>query len=121
MPYVDGFVIPVPRKNVDAYRRIAARAGRIWMEHGARQYIEAVGDDLKASFGLPFPRLVRLKPGETVLYSFIIYRSRAHRDRVNKKVMSDPRILRMMEKGKMPFDERRMSYGGFRSIVAFGG
>jgi uncharacterized protein YbaA (DUF1428 family) len=117
--YIDGFVIPVPKKNVATYRRIASRAGRIWMEHGALQYIEAVGDDLKTSYGLPFPRLTRLKPGEIVLFSFVVYRSRAQRDRVNKKIMSDPRILRMMEKG-MPFDERRMSHGGFRSIVAFG-
>ncbi len=119
MAYVDGFVIPIRKRNMPAYRRIAARAGKVWMEYGALHYIEAVGDDLNVPYGLPFPRLVRAKPGETVLYSFIVYGSRAQRDRINRKVMEDPRILRMMNsKAGMPFETRRMSSGGFRSIVA---
>ncbi|HEX7045212.1 MAG TPA: DUF1428 domain-containing protein [Burkholderiales bacterium] len=115
MPYVDGFVIPVPKKNLDAYRRIARKAGRIWREHGALEYRECVADDVNVKFGLPFPRLAKLKPGETVLFSWIVYRSRAHRDRVNAKVMKDPRMH--MDKTPMPFDLKRMSFGGFEVLV----
>lgn len=119
MAYIDGFVIPIPRRNLPAYRRMAARAGKIWLEHGALQFIESTGDDLQTQHGVPFPKLARAKPGETVLFSFIVYTSRAHRDRVNKRVMSDPRIGKMMSgKAKMPFDDRRMTWGGFKSIVA---
>ena len=113
--YVDGFVIPVPKRNLAIYRRVAARAGKIWREHGALEYVEAVGDDLKAKGMMPFSRTARAKSGETVIFSWIVYKSRAHRDRVNAKVMKDPRILKMMP--VMPFDAKRMAYGGFRIIV----
>ena len=113
--YVDGFVIPVPRKNVAAYRRIAAKAGRIWREHGALEYLECVGDDLAIKGMTPFPKLARAKKGETVFFSFIVYRSKAHRDRVNAKVMADPRLH--MEASAMPFDAKRMAYGGFLALV----
>lgn len=115
MPYVDGFVIAVPKKNLAAYRRISRKAGKIWREHGALEYRECVGDDLAIRFGLPFPRLARLRPGETVVFSWIVYKSRAQRDRINKKVMADPRLK--MDKTEMPFDVKRMSWGGFKTIV----
>ena len=117
MKYVDGFLLPVPRKNVQAYRRIAQKAGKIWKEHGALEYRECLGDDLKVKFGVPFTRTVKLKPGETVVFSWIVYKSRAHRDSVNAKVMKDPRIAKMMDMKSMPFDDKRMSYGGFQIIV----
>ena len=117
MAYVDGFVIPIPKRNVAAYQRIARRAGRIWMDLGALAYYETVGDDLGNDWGVPFPKLARVKSGETVVFSWILYRSKAHRDRVNKALMTDPRMKRMMAM-KMPFDMKRMSYGGFRSLVA---
>jgi uncharacterized protein YbaA (DUF1428 family) len=113
--YVDGFLLPVPRKNVAAYRRISAKAGRIWREYGALEYRECVGDDLGKG-PASFPRRSRSKPGETVVFSWIVYKSRAHRDRVNAKVMKDPRIAKMGV-GSMPFDVKRMSYGGFRVLV----
>jgi uncharacterized protein YbaA (DUF1428 family) len=115
--YVDGFVLPVPKKNVQTYRRIAQKAGKIWREYGALEYRECVGDDLKVKFGLPFPRLGKLKPNETVFFSWIVYKSRAHRDSVNKKVMRDPRMAKMMASGPMPFDTKRMAYGGFKILV----
>jgi uncharacterized protein YbaA (DUF1428 family) len=115
--YVDGFVLPLPKKNVRAYRRIAEKAGRIWREHGALEYRECVGDDLGVKMGIPFPRTVRLKRGETVAFSWIVYKSRAHRDRVNDKVMKDPRIAKMIDPKKMPFDHKRMVYGGFKVLV----
>ena len=117
MRYVDGFVLAVPEKNLKVYRSIAQKAGKIWKEHGALEYIEAVGDDLDVKFGVSFVKLAKPKPGETVLFSFIIYKSRAHRDQVNKKVMSDPRMNKIMEKKPMPFDYKRMAYGGFKTIV----
>lgn len=117
MSYVDGFLVSVPEENLKQYRSIAQKAGKIWKEHGALQYIEAVGDDLDVKFGKSFLKTVKPKPGETVLFSFIIYKSRADRDKVNAKVMSDPRMNKMMGKGPMPFDVKRMSYGGFKSIV----
>ncbi|HEU4432355.1 MAG TPA: DUF1428 domain-containing protein [Pyrinomonadaceae bacterium] len=117
MRYVDGFVLPVPEKNMKVYRSIAQKAGKIWKEHGALEYIETVGDDLDHKFGVSFVKLAKTKPGETVLFSFIVYKSRAHRDQVNKKVMSDPRMLKMMQKGPMPFDIKRMAYGGFKGLV----
>lgn len=117
--YVDGFVIPVPRKNLKSYFAIARRAGKVWKEHGALEYCEAVCDDANPDFGVPFPKLAATKPGETVIFSWIVYKSRAHRDRVNAKVMKDPRITRMMEGQKMPFDSNRMSYGGFKIGVDF--
>jgi uncharacterized protein YbaA (DUF1428 family) len=115
--YVDGFVLTVPKKNVQAYRRMAQASGKIWRGHGALEFRECVGDDLKVKMGLPFPRLTRLKRGETVFFSWIVYKSRAHRDSVNKKVMKDPRIAKMMQQGPMPFDPRRMAYGGFKILV----
>jgi uncharacterized protein YbaA (DUF1428 family) len=118
MPYVDGFVIPIPKKNIEAYRKMARKAGKVWMEHGALEYRECVGDDLDLeAMGRPFPKLARTKAGETVLFSWIVYKSRAHRDRVNARVMKDPRIQAMMDPKKMPFDGKRMSYGGFRTVV----
>jgi uncharacterized protein YbaA (DUF1428 family) len=117
MAYVDGFVVPVPKKNVAAYRRMARAAGKIWKEHGALEFRECVGDDLNHKFGMPFPKLARTKPGETVFFSWILYRSKAQRDRVNKKIMADPRIARMMEGKPTPFDAKRMAYGGFKVLV----
>ena len=118
MPYVDGFLIPIPKKNLEAYRRIARKAGKVWKEHGALEYRECVGDDLDIKdMGKAFPRMARLKPGETVLFSWIVYKSRAHRDRVNARVMKDPRITSMMASNDMPFDVKRMAYGGFKVVV----
>ncbi len=117
MPYVDGFVLAVPRKNLAAYRRVAARAGRIWRKHGALEYRECSGDDLKNNWGVAFPRLAKVKPGETVVFSWIVYKSRADRDRVNNKVMKDPRMTKMMNPTKDIFDVKRMAYGGFKVIV----
>jgi uncharacterized protein YbaA (DUF1428 family) len=117
MSYVDGFVIPVPKKNLRAYTHMAKQACKIWLEHGAVQYFECVGDDLDVPGGMmPFPKQLALKPGETVVFAWVIYKSRAHRDRVNAKIMSDPRMAEMM-KGKSPFDTKRMLYGGFKTIV----
>ena len=116
MNYVDGFVLPVPKKNVEAYRRLAQKAGKIWREHGALEYRECVGDDLDVKIAVPFPRRIRLKPGETVVFSWIVFKSRAHRDRVNAKVMADPRIAQMCPES-MPFDCKRMVYGGFKILV----
>lgn len=117
MRYVDGFVVPVPEENLKVYRGIAQKAGKIWKEHGALQYIEAVGDDLENNWGVSFPKLAKLKPGEVPLFSFIVYKSRADRDKVNTKVMSDPRMKKMMEGGPMPFEVKRMAYGGFKILV----
>jgi len=116
MAYVDGFVIALPRRKLPLYRRIARQAGKIWKKHGALEYRECAGDDLNIKMGVPFPKLARVKPGETVVFSWILYRNRRDRDRVNAKVMKDPRIERMM-KVPMPFDMKRMAYGGFKVIV----
>ena len=118
--YVDGFVIPVPKRNVAVYRRMARRAGKVWMDYGALEYRECVGDDLKATRVTPFTRASRARGGETVVFSWIVYKSRAHRDRVNAKVMKDPRIATMMDEKAMPFDGKRMVYGGFKMIVDLG-
>ena len=115
--YVDGFVIPVPKRNIAAYRRMAQLAGKVWREHGALDYRECVGDDLKVKVCLSFPKGIKAKPGETVIFSWITYKSRAHRDRVNAKVMKDPRLAKMMDPDAMPFDGDRMLYGGFKTIV----
>jgi uncharacterized protein YbaA (DUF1428 family) len=117
MRYVDGFVLPVPKKKLQAYKRIAQNAGKIWREYGALEYVECVGDDLNVKGMKSFPRLVRPKPGETVVFSWIVYRSRGHRNRVNAKVMKDPRMAKMMDLGPMPFDMKRMVYGGFKTLV----
>ena len=117
MSYIDGFLLPVPKKNLAAYRRMSAKAGKVWMEYGALQYIEAAGDDLNIKGVVPFPRQLRAKPGETPVFSWILYKSKAHRDQVNKKVMKDPRIEKMMVQAESPFDMKRMVYGGFKAIV----
>ncbi|HWQ91957.1 MAG TPA: DUF1428 domain-containing protein [Clostridia bacterium] len=115
--YADGFVLTVPAKNLDAYRRMAQKASKVWMEHGALEYRECVGDDLAVQMGIPFPRLAKAKPEETVVFSWIVYKSRAHRDKVNAQVMKDPRLT-CMDPKTMPFDCKRMTYGGFKIIVA---
>lgn len=114
--YVDGFVLPLPRKNLPAYRRMATKASRIWKRLGALEYYECVGDDLNAGMGMPFPKGIRVKKGETVVFSWVIYKNRAHRDRVNAKIMKDPGIAALMQ-GGMPFDVKRMLYGGFKTIA----
>ena len=116
MAYVDGFVLAVPKSKLAAYRRISRAAGKVWREHGALEYRECVGDDLTITTGVAFPKLVKAKPGEAVVFSWIVYKSRASRDRVNAKVMKDPRITRSMSQ-PMPFDLKRMAYGGFRIFV----
>ena len=118
MSYVDGFVVPVPEGNMKQYRTMSQKAGKIWKEHGALQYVEAVGDDLDVKFGVSFTKVIKPKPGETIVFSFIVYKSRADRDKVNAKVMADPRMNKIIEKGgEMPFDMKRMLYGGFKSLV----
>lgn len=118
MKYVDGFVLVVPKKKLPAYTKLAQLAGKVWKDHGALSYFECVGEDLATKCGIPFSKLAKTKPGETVVFAFIVYKSRAHRDKVNAKVMADPRITAMGEKFKeMPFDVKRMTYGGFATIV----
>ena len=117
MNYVDGFVLPVPRKNLAAYRRMAQKAGKVWREHGALEYRECVADDVKPGKFTSFPQSVKLKADEIVVFAWIVYKSRAHRDRVNAKVMKDPRITAMMNPKAMPFDSKRMFWGGFKVIV----
>src|SRR5918996_3579654 len=117
MPYVDGFIVAVPKKNLEAYSRLSKKAGKIWREYGALDYREWVADDVKVGKFTSFPRAVKLKPGETVVFSYITYKSRAHRDRVNAKVMKDPRLADMMDPQAMPFDAKRMIYGGFSVLV----
>jgi uncharacterized protein YbaA (DUF1428 family) len=112
--YVDGFILPMPKRNIAAYRRMAQKAGKIWRDHGALDYKECVGDDLRVTMGMPFPRGIRSKPGESIVFAFIVYKSRAHRDKVNAKVMKDKRIK--MPKS-MPFDVKRMIWGGFKVLV----
>lgn len=113
--YVDGFVVPVPKKNLTAYRKMARKAGKIWLEHGALQFVECVGDDVPVGKVTSFTRAVKLKRDETVIFSWIVYKSRRDRDRVMKQVMEDPRLK--MDPKNMPFDGRRMIFGGFKSIV----
>ncbi len=115
--YVDGFVLPVPKKNIAAYTRMAKQASKIWKEHGALDYKECLGDDLNIKFCLPFTKGIRSKPGETIVFAYIVYKSRAHRDKVNAAVMKDPRINEMCDPKNMPFDCKRMLYGGFKAIV----
>jgi uncharacterized protein YbaA (DUF1428 family) len=117
MAYIDGFVVPVPKKNLSDYRKMARKAGKVWREHGALQFWECVADDVKKGKWTSFPQSVKLKPNETVVFSWIMYKSRAQRDRVNAKVMKDPRLREMMEGRKMPFDGKRMIYGGFKTMV----
>jgi len=115
--YVDGFVVPVPKKRLEAYRRMARTAGKVWRDHGALDYRECVADDVKVGKWTSFPRSVKLKPGETVVFSWIMYKSRVHRDRVNARVMRDPRLAKMMNPKGMPFDGKRMIWGGFTTLV----
>jgi len=117
MAYVDGFVLPIPKKKVAAYKRIAAIAAKVWCEHGALDYKECVGDDLNTKCGIGFPATIELKRGETVVFAYILFKSRAHRDRVNAKVMKDPR-MNNIDISDMPFDINRMVYGGFEVIVS---
>ena len=117
MAYVDGFVLAVPKRKLAAYRRISARAGKVWREHGALEYRECVGDDLDTKHGLPFPKLVKPKRGEAVVFSWIVYKSRADRKRVLTKVMADKRLADSMDPKSLPFDVKRMSYGGFKVLV----
>jgi len=115
--YVDGFVVPVPRKKIEAYRRMALKSGKIWREHGALEFRECMADDVKWGKRTSFPRSVKLKAGEVAWFSFIVYKSRKHRDSVNAKVMKDPRLAGMMDPKGMPFDAKRMIYGGFKVMV----
>jgi uncharacterized protein YbaA (DUF1428 family) len=115
MAYVDGYVLPVPKKNLAAYRRMARKAGKIWRDHGALQYTECVADDVQPGKVTSFPQAVKLKPDEVVVFSWIVYKSRRDRDRINKQVMADPRLK--MDAKTMPFDGMRMFWGGFKPIV----
>ena len=119
MAYVDGFVVPVLKRNLQSYHRMAQKAGKVWREHGALEYRECVADDVKWGKRTSFPRSVKQKAGETVMFSYIVYKSRADRDRVIAKVMKDKRLAAMMDPKSMPFDARRMIYGGFKVLVDF--
>ena len=116
--YVDGFVVPVPKKNIEAYRRMSKKASVVWKDHGAIDYRECAGDDLKIKGVVSFLKQMRCKPNETVVFAWILYKSRAQRDKVNAKVMKDPRIVPMMDAKTMPFDGKRLIYGGFKLLVA---
>jgi uncharacterized protein YbaA (DUF1428 family) len=117
MAYVDGYVLVIPKKKLAAYRRMALSAGRIWRQYGALEFRECVGDDLNIKMGKPFSRLTKLKRGEAAIFSWIVYKSRVARDRVNAKVMKDPRILKMMKRNPVAMDMKRFSYGGFKTLV----
>ena len=117
MPYVDGFIVAVPKKNVDAYKRLARKAGKIWKEYGALDFKECIADDVKKGKVTSFPRAVQMKPNEVVFFSYIVYKSRRDRDRINAGVMKDPRLDAMMAGKDMPFDGKRMIYGGFKVAV----
>jgi uncharacterized protein YbaA (DUF1428 family) len=117
MNYVDGFIVPVPKKNLPAYRRMSKLMGKVWREHGALEYRECIADDVKAGKVTSFPQSVKLKAGETVIFSWIVYKSRAHRDRVNAKAMKDKRLAAIMNPKSMPFDGKRMFYGGFKVMI----
>jgi uncharacterized protein YbaA (DUF1428 family) len=116
MSYVDGYLVPVPKRNVRAYRRMAEMGRKAWMKHGALDYKECVGDDLAPTFAKPFTRLLKLKPNETAVFAYIVFKSRAHRDHVNKKVMKEMNDMGGPPKD-MPFDMKRMVYGGFQTLV----
>ena len=117
MRYVDGFVVPVPKRKLAAYRRMARTAGKVWRDHGALEYVECLADDVKPGKHTSFPQSVKLKSGETVVFAYVVYKSRAHRDRVNAKVMKDKRLAKMMDPKTMPFDGKRMFWGGFKVLV----
>ena len=118
MSYVDGFVVPVPKKNLPAYRRMAKKCSKVWREYGALEYVECIADDVKPGKHTSFPQSVKLKPDEVVIFAYIVYKSRAQRDRINAKVMKDPRLAPMMNPKTMPFDGKRMFWGGFKSLLA---
>lgn len=115
--YVDGFVVPVPEANIAAYKKMSTKAGKLWKEYGALQYVECVADDVKPGKSTSFPQAVKLKEGEVVVFSWIVFKNRRDRDRINKQVMADPRLADMMDPKKMPFDAKRMFWGGFKSFV----
>ena len=115
--YVDGFVLPVPKKKLASYRRMAQRAGKVWREHGALEYRECIADDVKRGKVTSFPQSVKLKAGEVVIFAWIVYKSRKDRDRINAKVMKDPRLADMMDLEALPFDAMRMFWGGFKTLV----
>jgi uncharacterized protein YbaA (DUF1428 family) len=117
MPYVDGYVVPVPKKNLAKYQAMARKAGKIWREHGALEFRECVADDVKPGKRTSFPQSVKLKAGETVFFSYIVFKSKADRDRINAKVMKDKRLADMMDPKAMPFDAKRMFWGGFKTLV----
>ena len=117
MQYVDGYVLPCPSDKLDAYLKMARGASEIWREHGALEYRECVGDDLQTKHGTPFQKRVKAKRGEVIVFSWIVYKSRAHRDKVNAKVMKDPDLI--CDPNNMPFDFKRMAYGGFEVLVEF--
>ena len=117
--YVDGFVVPVPKKRVKEYRRLAQAAGKVWLKHGALEYVECVADDVKPGKHTSFPQSVKLKPGEVVIFSWVVYKSRKARDRINAKVMKDPQLMAQFDPTKLPFDGKRMFWGGFKTIVEF--
>ena len=117
MNYVDGFVLPVPTQNLPAYRRMARKASKIWREHGALEYVECIADDVKPGKHTSFPQSVKLKPGETVIFAWVVYKSRKDRDRINQLVMTDPRLAAMMDPKGMPFDGKRMFWGGFKKMI----
>jgi uncharacterized protein YbaA (DUF1428 family) len=116
--YVDGFVLPVPKKHVEAYRKLARKAGKVWMEHGALAFQENVADDVKPGKVTSFPQAVKLKKGEVVVFSWIVFKSRKQRDKVNALVMKDPRLDKMIDPKNMPFDGKRMFWGGFKELVS---
>jgi len=117
MRYVDGFVLAVSKKKLPAYKRMAQKASKVWREHGAIEFRECVGDNLAVKMGVSFARILKLKPGVTAVFSWIVFKSRAHRDRVNALVMKDPRIAQTCDPKTMPFDAKRMAYGGFKVLV----
>jgi uncharacterized protein YbaA (DUF1428 family) len=116
--YIDGFIVPLPKKNLAAYRSMSRKAGKVWREHGALDYRECIADDVKVGKLTSFPRSVKMKPSETVVFAYIVYKSRRDRDRVNALVMKDPRLAKMMNPKDAPFDGKRMIYGGFKTIVS---
>jgi uncharacterized protein YbaA (DUF1428 family) len=117
MAYVDGYVLPVPKKKLAVYQRIARKAGKIWREHGALEYRECAADDIDTKMGVSFAKNLKLKEGETAVFAWVVFKSRADRDRVNAKVMNDPRLANMVDPKEMPFDCKRMVYGGFKVIA----
>lgn len=117
MAYVDGFLLVVPRSKLAVYKKMAKLGCKVWMDHGAIAYHECAGDDLKTKFGVPFPKVAKAKASEVVVFSYIVYKSKADRNRINAKVMKDPRLANMCDPKNMPFDMKRMAYGGFKTMV----